>query len=71
MIHNNITPAVLQCAFLAKYFEAFVSIDLHVLIRFGKWDELLRYPIPATPEVLCLPSPPPVTSFLTPAPTVR
>lgn len=54
MIHENVPPAVLQYPVLAKYFEAFVSIDIHVLIRFGKWDEILRYPEPPADVLHCL-----------------
>jgi hypothetical protein len=70
LIHENVTPSVLEHPVLAKYFESFVSIDLHVLIRFGKWEELLAYPEPASPEVLSSHPISSLASFACPFPLV-
>jgi len=36
---------------LATYFEAFFSVDVHVLIRFGKWDEIISLDVPTDPKI--------------------
>ncbi len=38
-------------AFLPDFFEAFWGIRLHVLIRFGMWQEILDQPMPADVEL--------------------
>jgi hypothetical protein len=48
---RTMPEAVLSDAYLAQFFEAFYSIDLHVLIRFGKWDDILRRDIPSNKKV--------------------
>ena len=37
--------------FLPDLFEAFVSMKLHVLIRFGRWEEILKEAFPADAEL--------------------
>ena len=31
---------------LADYLDAFISVPIHVMVRFGMWDELLQIPVP-------------------------
>jgi tetratricopeptide (TPR) repeat protein len=38
---------------MANFFEAYVSIRLHVLIRFGKWQDILAQTLPADHELYC------------------
>ncbi len=38
---------------MADWLEAFVSLRVHVLIRFGRWDELAAEPLPADTELYC------------------
>ncbi len=46
---------------MADWLESFVGMGLHVLIRFGMWDELIAEPLPADPELYR------VTTALTPS----
>ncbi len=39
---------------MADWLESFVGMRLHVLIRFGLWDEILSEPLPADPELYCV-----------------
>ena len=41
-------------AFLVNYLEAFSSMKAHVLIRFGKWQEILDEPLPSEPKLFCV-----------------
>jgi tetratricopeptide (TPR) repeat protein len=41
-------------AFLVNYLEAFSSMKAHVLIRFGKWQEILNEPLPSEPKLFCV-----------------
>lgn len=36
---------------LADWLEGFYGMDLHVLVRFGRWQELTEYPLPKEPEL--------------------
>ncbi len=38
---------------MADFFESYVSIRQHVLIRFGKWHEITAQTLPADPELYC------------------
>ncbi|MEA2962960.1 MAG: hypothetical protein QOI46_3058 [Alphaproteobacteria bacterium] len=38
---------------MADFFESYVSIRQHVLIRFGKWHDILAQPLPADRELYC------------------
>jgi tetratricopeptide (TPR) repeat protein len=38
---------------MADFFESYVSIRQHVLIRFGKWQEIIAQALPADPELYC------------------
>jgi tetratricopeptide (TPR) repeat protein len=39
---------------MADWLEAFVSIKLHVYIRFGKWQEIVDAPLPADRKLYCV-----------------
>ena len=39
---------------LADWLEGFVPVTQHVLIRFGKWQEILDQPLPEDPELYCV-----------------
>jgi tetratricopeptide (TPR) repeat protein len=39
---------------MADWLEGFVPMRLHVLIRFGRWAELMAMPLPADPELYCV-----------------
>jgi tetratricopeptide (TPR) repeat protein len=39
---------------MADWLESFVGMHLHVLIRFGLWDEIVAEPLPADPELYCV-----------------
>ena len=38
---------------MADWLEAFVPLRIHVLVRFGRWEELIAEPLPADPELYC------------------
>ncbi|MEM6939882.1 MAG: hypothetical protein AAF943_18100 [Pseudomonadota bacterium] len=38
---------------MADFFEAYLSTEPHVLIRFGLWDEILKMPLPEDPVLRC------------------
>ena len=39
---------------LADWLEGFVPVKQHVLIRFGKWQEILDQPLPEDPDLYCV-----------------
>ncbi len=39
---------------MADWLEAFVPIKLHVLIRFGKWQEIIGEPLPTDQKLYCV-----------------
>ena len=39
---------------MADWLESFVPMKLHVLIRFGKWQEIIAAPLPADQELFCV-----------------
>ncbi len=41
-------------AFLANYLEAFYGMKAHVLVRFGKWQEILDEPLPEEADLYCV-----------------
>ncbi|MFT5450476.1 MAG: hypothetical protein ACI9DC_005684 [Gammaproteobacteria bacterium] len=41
-------------AFLANYLEAFYGMKAHVLVRFGKWQDILDEPLPDEPDLYCV-----------------
>jgi tetratricopeptide (TPR) repeat protein len=38
---------------MADYFESYLSFEPHVLVRFGKWREATRLPLPEDPKLHC------------------
>ncbi|CAD6584264.1 MAG: hypothetical protein TREMPRED_003784 [Tremellales sp. Tagirdzhanova-0007] len=34
--------------------ETFAAIRVHVLVRFGRWQEIIDYPLPSNPELHCV-----------------
>lgn len=38
---------------MADWLEAFVPLRVHVLIRFGRWEELIAHPLPEDPALYC------------------
>ncbi|CAM4340700.1 putative O-linked N-acetylglucosamine transferase, SPINDLY family [Mycobacterium basiliense] len=38
---------------MADWLEAFVPLRTHVLVRFGRWDELIAQPLPEDPDLYC------------------
>ncbi|MFP4274913.1 MAG: tetratricopeptide repeat protein [Paracoccaceae bacterium] len=38
---------------MADYFESYLAMEPHVLIRFGRWDDILALPFPADPALYC------------------
>lgn len=51
----QLTPAVLliDSPPMADWLEAFVPLRVHVLIRFGRWADLIAAPLPADPDLYC------------------
>ncbi len=41
---------------MADWLEGFVPMRMHVLIRFGRWGEILETPLPDDPELYCVTS---------------
>ncbi len=39
---------------MADWLEGFVPMRMHVLIRFGKWQEILDTPLPADADLMCV-----------------
>jgi tetratricopeptide (TPR) repeat protein len=52
---GQLTPELLSIESppMADWLEAFVPLRTHVLVRFGRWDELIAEPLPADPELYC------------------
>ncbi|RIK36429.1 MAG: hypothetical protein DCC58_19255, partial [Chloroflexi bacterium] len=38
---------------MADFLEGYMSLKLHVLVRFGRWQELIDAPLPSDPELYC------------------
>lgn len=55
-MRRSIKPDYLRVehAFLANYLEAFHGMQAHVLVRFGKWREILDEPLPDEPDLYCV-----------------
>jgi tetratricopeptide (TPR) repeat protein len=51
----QLTPELLRVESppMADWLEAFVPLRTHVLVRFGRWDELVAQPLPEDPELYC------------------
>ncbi|WP_413760257.1 hypothetical protein [Streptomyces sp. MMBL 11-3] len=39
---------------MADWLEGFLAMRVHVLIRFGRWADVLRLPLPADPRLYCV-----------------
>ncbi|MEM6483324.1 MAG: hypothetical protein AAF681_15880, partial [Pseudomonadota bacterium] len=39
---------------MADWLEGFVSVKQHVLIRFGRWDEIIAQDLPSNPDLFCV-----------------
>ena len=39
---------------MADWLEGFLAMRVHVLVRFGRWEEILALPFPADPELHCV-----------------
>jgi len=52
---GQLTPELLsiQSPPMADWLEAFVPLRVHVLIRFGRWDDLIAEPLPADLDLFC------------------
>ena len=52
---QQLTPELLSVASppMADWLEAFVPLRVHVLVRFGRWDELIAEPLPADVDLYC------------------
>ena len=52
---GQLTPELLSAPSppMADWLEAFVPLRIHVLIRFGCWDDLIAEPLPADVELYC------------------
>jgi tetratricopeptide (TPR) repeat protein len=53
---NLLTPELLGLEIppMADWLEGFVPMKMHVLIRFGRWREIIDEPLPADPELYCV-----------------
>ncbi|MFA5711898.1 tetratricopeptide repeat protein [Mycolicibacterium sp.] len=51
----QLTPELLSIESppMADWLEAFVPLRVHVLVRFGRWDDLIAAPLPADPALYC------------------
>ncbi|MEE6138504.1 tetratricopeptide repeat protein [Mycobacterium sp. 050128] len=54
-IAGQLTPEVLSIESppMADWLEAFVPLRVHVLIRFGRWEDLITEPLPADQDLYC------------------
>jgi tetratricopeptide (TPR) repeat protein len=52
---SQLTPELLaiESPPMADWLEAFVPLRTHVLVRFGRWDDLIAMQLPADPELYC------------------
>ena len=51
----QLTPELLaiESPPMADWLEAFVPLRIHVLVRFGRWDELIAQPLPEDVDLYC------------------
>ncbi|MBX7455120.1 tetratricopeptide repeat protein [Mycolicibacterium sp. 3033] len=51
----QLTPELLRIPSppMADWLEAFVPLRVHVLVRFGRWDDLIATPLPEDSELYC------------------
>ena len=52
---GQLTPELLaiESPPMADWLEAFVPLQIHVLVRFGRWDELIAQPLPQDLDLYC------------------
>lgn len=50
-IQSTLPDSLLSNPVMNRFFESFLSVELHVLLRFGRWTEILAKPLPEKPEV--------------------
>ena len=52
---GQLTPELLaiESPPMADWLEAFVPLRVHVLVRFGRWDDLIALPLPEDPDLYC------------------
>jgi tetratricopeptide (TPR) repeat protein len=52
---DQLTPQLLaiESPPMADWLEAFVPLKIHVLVRFGQWDELIAQPLPDDVDLYC------------------
>ncbi len=52
---GQLTPELLaiESPPMADWLEAFVPLQIHVLVRFGRWDELIAQPLPEDLDLYC------------------
>jgi tetratricopeptide (TPR) repeat protein len=52
---GQLTPELLaiESPPMADWLEAFVPLRIHVLVRFGRWDELIAEPVPDDVDLYC------------------
>ena len=51
LIHINLPHQLMQHPMLVERCEPFIPTGLHVLMRFGKWEEILALPFPSQPDI--------------------
>jgi hypothetical protein len=45
-IQRTLPDDLLANPIMNRFFEAFLSVEIHVLLRFGRWHEILAKPVP-------------------------
>lgn len=50
-VKRNLPDSLLENPIMNRFFESFLAIEIHVLIRFGKWNEILAKEIPTNHTV--------------------
>ena len=52
---GQLTPELLSIESppMADWLEAFVPLRIHVLVRFGRWDDLIAEPLPDDVDLYC------------------
>lgn len=56
-ITENLSPQVLANVdkpYVAATMEGYAAMHIHVLMRFGRWDEIIAWPLPDDPELYLL-----------------
>ncbi|MEM9248412.1 MAG: hypothetical protein AAGB05_06900 [Pseudomonadota bacterium] len=54
-IHATVPPDLIyqESPPMADFLETFLIFEPHILVRFGKWREILALPLPEEPEIYC------------------